>query len=62
MNPDAVAASHNLNTWLGAECIAGGPIAKRKLLGIEAVTSQIQEVPDSKSKEEEEVEQDAYDS
>jgi hypothetical protein len=65
VNPEAVTASHDLDAWLGAECIAGGPIAERELLGIEAVTSRIQEVPDSESEEggeEVEEEEDAYDS
>ncbi|PSN58542.1 hypothetical protein BS50DRAFT_443596, partial [Corynespora cassiicola Philippines] len=46
-NPDAIAAGRELDAWLGAECIAGGSIAEREMLQIEAdVSGRVEEVMD----------------
>jgi hypothetical protein len=49
--PDVFAASKALDTWLGADGIAGGPISAKKTLGIEAKAPatiyEIEEVRDS---------------
>ena len=36
MRPDVYAASRALDSWLGPEGIAGGPISEKKTLSIEA--------------------------
>jgi hypothetical protein len=50
-NLDIFAASKALDTWLGADRIAGGPISGKKTLGVEAralaTVYEIEEVQDS---------------
>jgi hypothetical protein len=55
VNPDAYAASTALDSWLGSECIAGGPLRKEETLRIEveapAIAYEAEEVQDSEDEE-----------
>lgn len=57
--PDLVDASKALESWLGPDGIAGGPISQKQTLGIESnvplIRYEIEEIADSEEEEEDEV-------